>query len=82
VPDWYIKKVSQYFQDDGMTSQYMLYQILNSVIIDKLQDTQSVNMSMSGTFSDVMSESKSPHVMPHRKRLPLHGQAKLGAEAD
>jgi hypothetical protein len=59
VPDWYIKKVSQYFQDDGMTSQYMLYQILNSVIIDKLQDTQSVNMSMSGTFSDVMSESKS-----------------------
>jgi hypothetical protein len=60
VPDWYIKKVSQYFQDDGMTSQYMLYQILNSVIIDKLQDTQSVNMSMSGTFSDVMSESKRP----------------------
>ena len=59
MPDWYIKKVSQYFQDDGMTSQYMLYQILNSVIIDKLQDTQSVNMSMSGTFSDVMSESKS-----------------------
>lgn len=40
-----------------MTSQYMLYQILNSVIIDKLQDTQSVNMSFAGTFSDVMSES-------------------------
>jgi len=58
VPDWYIKKVLQYFQDDDMTSQYTLYQLLNSVIIDKLQDSQSVNMSMSGTFSDVMSESK------------------------
>lgn len=58
MPDWYIKKVLQYFQDDDMTSQYTLYQLLNSVIIDKLQDSQSVNMSMSGTFSDVMSESK------------------------
>lgn len=58
MPDWYIKKVLQYFQDDDMTSQYTLYQLLNSVIIDKLQDSQSINMSMSGTFSDVMSESK------------------------
>jgi hypothetical protein len=41
-----------------MTSQYTLYQLLNSVIIDKLQDSQSANMSISGTFSDVMSESK------------------------
>ncbi|TNV82731.1 hypothetical protein FGO68_gene3030 [Halteria grandinella] len=58
VPDWYIKKVFQYFQRDGMTDQYLLIQILNSLTMEKLrfQDTQSINMSFGGTFSDVMSE--------------------------
>lgn len=41
-----------------MTNQVILLEILNSVLIDKLQDTQSINFSLAGTFSDVMSESK------------------------
>jgi len=40
-----------------VTNQVILLQILNSVLIDKLQDTQSINFSFGGTtFSDVMSE--------------------------
>lgn len=37
VPDWYIKKVFQYFQRDGMTDQYLLIQILNSLTMEKLR---------------------------------------------
>jgi hypothetical protein len=51
-----------YFQDDvRMTSQFLLYQLFNSVLLDKLQDTQSINFSFGGTFSDVMSERSDHH---------------------
>lgn len=60
-----------YFQDDvRLTSQFLLYQLFNSVLLDKLQDTQSINFSFGGTFSDVMSE-RSDHkfVMRTRKEI-------------
>ena len=42
-----------------MTNHFLLLELLNSVLINKLQDTQSINFSLGGgTISDVMSESK------------------------
>lgn len=44
---------------DSIISQYLLHQILKSVLTDKLQGVQSNNFSFGGgTFSDAMSESK------------------------
>ncbi|CDW72390.1 cleavage and polyadenylation specificity factor cpsf30-like [Stylonychia lemnae] len=62
VQEQYIKKVYKYFQNDGMTNHYLLLELLNSVLINKLQDTQSINISLGGgTFSDVMSERSDHH---------------------
>ncbi len=60
-----------YFQDDvRLTSQFLLYQLFNSVLLDKLQDTQSINFSFGGTFSDVMSErSEHKHIMRNKKDI-------------
>jgi hypothetical protein len=39
IPEWYIKKVYQYFKNEGMTNPNLIQDILNSVLINKLQDT-------------------------------------------